>query len=235
MGGGRPDWEFEEVDEDVGEELAPWDDEDYEPPSLWDQARNFLAELLAYYPFLFWSGVWTLVLLVAGLAVTGLMNPKLSKQDDRPDNPANVSVVTGRPDQEGFSLWMVGAIALSCAAGTMLISNRLKHAQRLEELPEPLDLDEIYSNPQPQLSAPVPPRALLKASETTPEVLETASLKRFIEPPPEAPTPAPGEEPQVSIVPNWERTPLDYRAPGLAEILEIRQRRSNKRPGKTGS
>ncbi len=235
MDGGRPDWEFEEVDEEADEELAPWDDEDDEPPSLLEQFRNFLAELLAHYPLLFWSGVWTVILLVAGLAVTGLMNPKLSKQDDRPNNPANVSMVTGRPDQEGFPLWMVGAIALSCAAGTMLISNRLKHAQRLEDLPEPLDLDEIYSDSQPQLSAPPLPRALLKASETTTEVLETASLKRFIEPPAEPPTPVPREEPQVTIVPTWERTPLDYRAPGLAEILEIRQRRSNKRPGKKGS
>jgi hypothetical protein len=234
MDGRRPDWELEEVDK-VDADLAPWDDEDDEPPSLLEQARNFLSELLAHYPLLFWSGIWTLVLLVAGLAVTGLMNPKLSKQDDRPNHPANVSGVTGRPDQEGFPLWMVGAIALSCAAGTMLISNRLKHAQRLENLPEPLDLDEIYGDPQPQLFAHPLPRALLRASETTPEVLETASLKRFIEPPPEPPAPTPGEESQVTIVPTWERTPLDYRAPGLAEILEIRQRRSNKRPGKKNS
>ena len=225
MDEGRPDWELEEAEE----ELAPWDDEDYEPPSLWEQAQNFLAALLAYHPLLFWSGVWTLVLLVAGLAVTGLMNPKLSKRDDRPDNPANISVVTGRPDQDGFPLWMVGAIALSCAGGTMLIANRLKQAQRLEELPEPLDLDEIYSDPQPQLSEAPLPRALLKASETTPDILETASLKRFIEPLPASPAPPPREEPQITIVPTWERTPLDYRAPGLAEILEIRQRRSNKR------
>ncbi|MBD2460998.1 hypothetical protein H6G89_08070 [Oscillatoria sp. FACHB-1407] len=179
---------------------------------------NVLAwfRLLWEHPLVFWSGIWVLLLLITGIAVTSLMSPELSRVNpDSPDSPQpNVSTdVSSRT----LPAWALGTITLSCIAGSLLISQRFKQVRRESRSPqsntaaESLPLAEQSSD----LALPLP----LPAASPTMAALPAMTVVTPIYEPPEP------EQPVVTVVPADESTPLDWEDAGLAEIMDIRYRR----------
>jgi len=97
---------------------------------------RFLGQLLNQHPTIFWSGVWVITLLCAGIAVTGLMNPDLSSQQEQPD-PTGVEAIlrATRLDQQKPASPAVsfGLLAVSCAGCCLLLSRRFQQPQALSQ------------------------------------------------------------------------------------------------------
>lgn len=91
-----------------------------------------MAYLLKTRPMVFWSGVWTSIFLVSLVAVGCLLSPSASSNrtaseiaSDANDEPAVETVPS--PHREGQApIWMFGAIALTCTAGSLLVARCLK-------------------------------------------------------------------------------------------------------------
>ncbi len=89
-----------------------------------------MADLLKTRPVVFWGGVWTSIFLVSLVAVGCLLSPSASSNRTAATiaSDAEPAVETvPMPDPEGrVSVWMFGAIALTCTAGSILITRYLQ-------------------------------------------------------------------------------------------------------------
>lgn len=89
---------------------------------------QWFAQLLQTRPLAFWSGVWVSVFLVAIVAVGSLISPNAAER--RSVSAIAVgsdSVVATQPlDKKGqVPFWLFGAIAITCTAGSLLVSRQL--------------------------------------------------------------------------------------------------------------
>ena len=104
------------------------------------QSPNRLVQLLEARPLMFWGGMWASLVLVAAVSVSSLVSPGLvgSGQNasgaaigssgntmssgsiaDQPASPATAQA------RSSFPFWLFSAIALSCTAGSILVSKQL--------------------------------------------------------------------------------------------------------------
>ncbi|MBW4690342.1 MAG: hypothetical protein KME27_01105 [Lyngbya sp. HA4199-MV5] len=184
------------------------------------------------------GSAWLVVVVISLIAVSGLLSPNLSSNKP-PQGTAAVrstpSEVT-RASQSHLPLWLFGAIALSCAAGSMLISSQANRPPRSRKNAKPKRLAPYAASE----AAPLFPTA-------APTTVETAlqSLALVSQAPQPAPVAAPFMAPttlmqlaqQVSqtakqaadlptaIVPE-DKKPLDWGEASLADRLDIRKPRS---------
>lgn len=107
-----------------------------EPLSVGHESREevktdtlrWFTHLLQTRPMAFWGGVWVSVFLVAIVAVGSLMSPNAAER--RSVSAIAVgsdSVVATQPlDKKGqVPFWLFGAIAITCTAGSLLVSRQL--------------------------------------------------------------------------------------------------------------
>lgn len=201
------------------------------------------------HPLIFWSGVWTAVLVLASIAMSGLVNPDLSKEThwSDADTPAVIARTRGMTPRHTISpFWALGAILLSCGGGCLLLSKQFRRqsasqrvrvqslsalptkAQAPSVLPSITQLQPPASRPNaarsPQSSqiqpyspqAPIPPLAL-PASR--------ASLNERALPMSDRPE----VNPTQASHPFKVMDRVETRAPGLAELLDIHQRKLKRR------
>ncbi|MBD1912526.1 MULTISPECIES: hypothetical protein [unclassified Leptolyngbya] len=225
-----------------------------EPSSRSDAARSLgiweiLGQLWRQYPLLFWSGIWTSMLVMAAIAMSGLMNPELSQpvhlkisehpiaNDDpeAPMPPVMANTGLGKPTDAAGSekdspLWLFLLLAASCGMGCVALSAKLQSSrtitrQRLQRL------EALAQSLPTELEAPP-----LNTSLTT-------GLERFIPPVPsngildaepesgaEMPSQvSASDRPSLDVPHNSRLRELDRWAPGLAELLDIQRRREGKK------
>lgn len=84
-----------------------------------------LARLLEARPMLFWSGLWVSMLLVAMVSVSSLLSPGLTGGQTAAIDASPAEAAQQMKQQSRVPLWLFGAIALSCTAGSLLISKQL--------------------------------------------------------------------------------------------------------------
>ncbi len=221
---------------------------------LQKSSRNEVARLVEKYPVLFWCGIWVTVLLVTAIAISGLLSPSLP--GERQSSSAafgtgpSPELETAKGGQ--VPVWIFGAIVLSCTAGSILVSKRLTRpgaVRRISNLPRKRKSTSGVNRPRRFTKASSPaktnaPRRLKPFSDAdfAPlEGLQPATLKPLLaaSPPPVQPgsrlqPPRSSRKPQlksappvtVTVVPPEEDHPLDWSDPGLADLMDIRKRRS---------
>lgn len=96
-----------------------------------DTVMRWFNHLLETRPMAFWGGVWVSVFLIAVVAAGSLMSPNASER--RSVSAIAIgsdSVVATQPlEQKGkVPFWLFGAIAVTCTAGSFLISRQLSPA-----------------------------------------------------------------------------------------------------------
>lgn len=174
---------------------------------------NSLFKLLNHHPWLIWSGVWTLLLAITAIALFSLTHTGLVEQEPEQipiaaENPAATSSQTGNP----IPLLLLGAVALSCAAGSLVIYKRRTDPSWPRQL-----------------------RKRVKSSSAQVLTRRQQRQQRLQESPP-VPTPVveplapvatvPEEtEPVVTVVPPEESHPLDSGEESLAEMMDIRKQK----------
>jgi hypothetical protein len=207
-----------------------------------------MAQLLHYRPIVFWSAVATIPLVITALAVSILLDPAfVAGQAPTPEassSPsASTSVVATSPNA-WLQIGSLGAIALSCAAGTLFISHRLNRPQKpkkLQKLPAPhlsqrSQLAKRSTPTQPTLPVrphTLPPRlkpssplaaSLSAATGASPGSRATQSIAR--EPIARESMREPiAKEPIVTVVPAEQSHPLDWDENSLVNAMDLRKRR----------
>lgn len=177
---------------------------------------NSLLDLFKRHPWLFWSGVWVLLLsaaaLISSIAILSLTHTgRTAHEEPQPtpiatENPAKTSQTNNVS-----SLWVLGAIALTCGAGYLVISKRLNSSS--PRLAKPLKRSSARTPTRRQRRR----RSLqgLPPVSTPPEPIPTVT----------SPVPA-DVEPVVTVLPPEEIRPLDSGEESLAEMMDIRKQRS---------
>jgi len=219
---------------------------------------GMLGHLWRQYPLLFWSGIWTLMLVLAAIAMSGLLNPDLSqplplKVSDHPianDDPEAMplpvlpdpQVSTGIPNQippnsqesarrADSPLWLFLMLAATCGMGCVALSVRFQGSRTTSR--QRLQRLEVLTQSLPEspeaVSVPLPP--------------QTQALQRWVSPTPDAiastdspnsvsnvpPVALPASQRPAFEMPQQSRLrDLDRHAPGLAELLDIQRRRDGK-------
>jgi hypothetical protein len=219
--------EHEPSDEEVDEEEDEWLNlsSQHSSAGLWIQ-------ILWQHPLVFWGGIWAIVFFVAGLAFTGLISPYLSSQTDEPvKTSSGQPSVAVKPERDTLPVWSVGAIAAACAAGSLLISQRMKYQNSRQSLTNH-HTKVGYSSPASGYPLALPPvdsgqpTPLLDVSKPLPVQPFQPTASMPISPSAIIPVlPSAPEEPIVTIVPADEATPLDWPEASLADMMDIRYRR----------
>lgn len=184
------------------------------------------------------GSAWVVVLVISLIAVSGLLSPNLSSNKPS-QGTAAVRATTSEPNkptQSRLPLWLFGAIALSCAAGSILISSQANRPPRSRKAVKPKRLAPYIAS---ETAEPLFPTV------AQPPVAMPPSFALVTQPHQPMPTAAPFMAPttlmqlahQVSqaagqavevpaaIAPE-DKPPLDWGEASLADRLDIRKQRS---------
>lgn len=100
-------------------------------PATEAPVMGWLAHLLETRPMAFWSGIWVSTFLIGVVAFGSLLSPSASERRSVSAIAlgSDSGVATQPLENRGkVPLWMFGAIAVTCTAGSILVSRQLKPA-----------------------------------------------------------------------------------------------------------
>jgi hypothetical protein len=169
--------------------------------------------LIHKYPLAFWGGLWVVVILVGSVATIGLFNPGPIDQGASvpTSNLGTIQEATPKSTaREVSSFSLFGGVALGCAMGSLLVTHFLRHAtgrrQTTKRL-KPVTAARKKRRRPSQRSHPVASHPMPRASESA---LNTQDNQLT----------------QVTVLPAQESHPLDGGKESLAEMLDLRKRKS---------
>lgn len=128
-------------------------------------ARRFAYRLLLYltqrHPFLFWTGSWLLMVLIAWTSINGLLHTDvepLEAEAPQPEvvarSPEQVPLVS-QPSAPASSFGMLVAVVLSCGATSMVLARQLRSAKPASPKPSP-QRRAVKSAPSSQVKSDLP-------------------------------------------------------------------------------
>lgn len=95
-----------------------------------------LIRLLEARPLAFWGGLWASLFLVAIVSVSSLLSPgsggKTASGAAFGSSSTSTVVTDASSNKNRIPLWLFGAIALTCTAGSVVVSKRLNQTQPLQ-------------------------------------------------------------------------------------------------------
>lgn len=208
------------------------------PQRIQQQLLDMAMQLIQKRPFILWGASLVLVLLMGGIALKGLIYPGPLE----PTEP-ELATVPAKPQppqipEVDSNLWLFGAVALGCAAGSVLISRQLERlgsrSQSSPAKPKPRAVtSRLNATPQRQ-----PGKASRHSSPSVRRKKATASVKQGSAPaatafqaettrmrPATYPATSVVIEPVVTVVPEDESHPLDWGEASLAEMMDIRKQK----------
>jgi hypothetical protein len=185
---------------------------------------DLLGQLVQRYPLLFWGSLWLGLISVTGFALLGLLSPESVQQNASNPNSARSGISATAPGwnpepETEVPLWVLGAIAGSCAVGSWL----LMHQFNKPEQPRKVAKNAPPSTPQ---TAIVRQQPAATVATPTPVKLKQAAIPKVSVPVSNQSTSSSITKSIVTIVPAEESHPLDWGDAGLAEMMDIRKQRS---------
>lgn len=237
---------------------APQGAQDASPDFVRSQGGlGFIRHLWNGYPLVVWSALWALMLVLAAIAMSGLLNPDLSqpihaaRTPDLSRDPAMLDdPIVGQavpprvetaPPQEDSPLWPLTLLLMACGLGCWAFSLQLKRhpSQTWQSVADPL-ADGILDGSReerPGAIAPYQPVSLEPSDRPhltpTPADAVAASSPAAMEPPAVPPSLPAASRPSFEMPQQSRLRELDRRAPGLAELLDIQRRREQRPMGRS--
>ena len=226
------------------------------------KSPNRLVQLLEARPLMFWGGTWASLVLVAGVSVSSLVSPGLigtgqtasgaaigsSGNIDSNGTVAQPVIQPSSQAKNSFPFWLFSAIALSCTAGSILVSKQLapQRSRRIIRTQSPVQAKTRTAmqpkavqpkavqptRSQPQSTASAHPTKAAGKSQgrkvAAKRQMASASAqsvrRRTVRP--AVPQRVPARSAQVAIVPQTETHPLDWKTASIADSMDIRKQRS---------
>jgi hypothetical protein len=204
-------------------------------PSEQPQPRLPLIERLIHnYPLVFWGLLWTVLISAGGFAALRLLSagpieqeasapaPTVSTIQETPASPlvstpkpvTTVHKFTAKPD---LPLSLIGAVALGCAGGSLLITQALRQTSNRRKAPKRLK-SAANSRKKRQHSS----RKRRPAPKTRQPVASKPNLVALENQLPTRDKPLT----QVTVLSPEESHPLDGGNQNLADLMDLRKRQS---------
>lgn len=205
------------------------------PPSEqynYRQGLQRLQQLINRYPLAFWGTIWGVLLLIITLATLGLVNPggleeekslpkplvstTLESTIKKTPQPKSllISPRTQSPPQEGLPLSLFLGLALGCAAGSLLLTYTLRQSPQRSQI-----IKSSQSSRYKKRQHSTKPR-------NVPQNPKSVGHKQALESRQSSQILSQTENPEVTILSDQEKNPLDREEQTLAEMLDLRKRES---------
>ncbi len=183
---------------------------------------SFFIRLIAYHPWLLIVALLAAFASSAALALYSLGFVGRVEQSQLTEQIEVEVVEPSNPPAESTNplpLWMVIAIALSCAGGCLFIFRWLNRAA----VPQKNQKRNRYQARQAKRNQPPPPQ---RSAFTEPRAIKNPPV--FVPPQPRMPIPATSRRPKtvVTILPPAPTKPLRTRKETLADSLDLRKQSS---------
>ncbi len=218
---------------------------------------NTLLLLLNRSSWLIWGGMWLLLLALSAIAILSLIHPINLKQEE----PEPKTVATEKPPEtssqtsSSIHLWLVGAAALTFAAGSLVIFKRLNSSSQSPKLRKRSSGRALTRRKQRKILLQGHSSASTSLEPLSPTAPMAAEIEPVVMLPPEeshsldsgeeslaemldsCPPFAASEnltadnclnaesEPVVTVLPPEESNPLDSGSQSLADMMDIRKQR----------
>lgn len=216
---------------------------DKSPPSESVLRSVQVVQFLCRYPLLIWVLSLSILLLIGGIGANFLLSPgRIESTQPRvtPPSPQKVLPEVTSPAvnaSEELSVWLFGAIAVSCIGGCLILAQYLeaprpmrKYSKSVKQ-PAQVGLPQRaianHLSPQPLPSSPqfrAANRRTATKQKGSPLPVSHASARRMSVS--SRATKPRTTSPVVTIVPPEESHPLDWSEANLAELMDVRKRRN---------
>ncbi|MDX2228086.1 MAG: hypothetical protein NW220_00520 [Leptolyngbyaceae cyanobacterium bins.349] len=187
---------------------------------------KWFGHLLATRPLAFWSGIWVSVFLIGVVAVGSLLSPSAAERRSVSAIAlgSDSGVATQPLENRGkVPLWMFGAIAVTCTAGSILVSRQLNPTAQ--------------SAPPPRRRAvkkplPAPSRQPLTRAPRSPQPLSSRApgRRRPAKSRPQPPKRLPPYSPLEPLFGGGVESPVMATAPAIAPVPRSAQPQLNPQP-----
>ncbi|NEP08692.1 MAG: hypothetical protein F6K14_00220 [Symploca sp. SIO2C1] len=187
-------------------------------------------KLLQKHPFAFWGGLWGILLAVGTVATIGLLNPGSIEEEEPLSTPAPTQIQES-PKERDWSLPLFSAVVLGCAGGSLLVTNALRRSTQRRRFSKRPKSGKIVHQQRS-----FPPKRRRPTAAKTPQPVTSAQTqpkpKQNI--PPNIPhntqpnIPPNIQQTQVTVLSPEDNHPLDSKPESLAEIMDLRKRKSLK-------
>lgn len=196
------------------------------PPKQPQQLQS-LKQLIHSHPHLFLGGLWVTLVLVGSVASFGLFTVEKAEQEGAKPTPTieTIQEATAKStDKKELPLSLFTAVALGCAAGSLLVTKKLKDASEGRSTPKRLkqviSVSKKRRHPAKK-SSPVPqkpqPSSSALARQTIESRLQTIEVKM------RPVTSRTALLTKVTVLPPEVDHPLDGKQENLADMLDLRK------------
>jgi hypothetical protein len=147
-----------------------------------------VAQFVQASPLMFLGGLWVSILLIGTIGLSGLLSPGLSSGRRASEASFGSSTVatnvepTKERSRQRIPIWLFGAIALSCTAGSIFVSKKLTRTDRPRRISRPKHPANYAATSRPKR-----PRKPPQAGRAQPRSTHPRPLKPFS--PSDYPTP----------------------------------------------
>ncbi|HEY9860290.1 MAG TPA: hypothetical protein V6D16_12345 [Candidatus Obscuribacterales bacterium] len=201
------------------------------------------AQVIQKYPFILWGISLVLVLLLGGMALKKLIYPGPIEPIEPELAAAPVKPQSPELAEKDLNLLLFGAVALGCAAGSILISQRIeqpKSQPKLQSKSQPKSKQRAMLSHSPVSEKRQPPAKATRRSSPSMRrkkvgavpVQRSHGATATVLPMEPVQMRQPGYttapvviEPVVTVVPENESHPLDWGEANLADMMDIRKRK----------
>ncbi len=184
----------------------------------------FLKQLLHKHPLAFCCGLWLTLMVLGSVATVGLFSPGLNEQQPSKARPTpttiqeHTSKTIERPiSKDPLSLSSFAVIAISCAAGSVLIAQLLLYSTQtrpsLKRLKPSSTIPKKRRHPSKKRRSAIKTQSPVSSElsvRTTEEQLQTTNNQLA----------------QITVLPPEESHPLGVDKENLADTMDLRKRYS---------
>jgi hypothetical protein len=189
-----------------------------------------LRQLLHKHPFVCFGGLWVLFVILGSMSAVRLVSPGPMEQDaskptpglttlleSKPEQPALTTVLESKPKQH-MPLALFGTVAIGCAAGSLFITQALRYSTQNYQPSRRLKTAGTTSRKKrrhpSQKGHPVPSTQQPISSALTYQPVNNRLATTNKQPT------------QITVLPPEESHPLDRGNENLAEMMDLRKRKS---------
>jgi len=189
-----------------------------------------LRQLLHKHPVVCFGGLWVLFVILGSMSAVRLVSPGPMEQDaskptpglttlleSKPEQPALTTVLESKPKQH-MPLALFGTVAIGCAVGSLFITQALRYSTQNYQPSRRLKTAGTTSRKKrrhpSQKSHPVPSTQQPMSSALTYQPVNNRLATTNKQPT------------QITVLPPEESHPLDRGNENLAEMMDLRKRKS---------
>ena len=189
-----------------------------------------LRQLLHKHPFFCFGGLWVLFVILGSMSAVRLVSPGPMEQDASKPTPALTTVLESKPKQPALTtvleskpkqhmpLALFGTVAIGCAAGSLFITQALRYSTQNYQPSRRLKTAGTTSRKKrrhpSQKGHPVPSTQQPISSALTYQPVNNRLATTNKQPT------------QITVLPPEESHPLDRGNENLAEMMDLRKRKS---------